>query len=283
MNGQTLKTYSGDWDNPEGKITYFYTENKETGERIKTGSVTFDDHDPIFNLKIKGQYKNNFKDGIWVYTSIYKDYDEDDTGSKYVTGTLITTATYKKGIPNGVWTSVSNLKYRNRYYDARLRKTVWGNYGLPITESVKAYLENGQIINEVTFKTYDEISEKYTITTATIDTNGKLNGKFSEKTGDIELNMTFADNIAVKCYEKNYQTGKIENLNPETYGRYYEIFQHMNPIIKRLMFLYVHLPGDIRYVYEYRGPRGDNVYPWRYNEWIWKLSDTTLVHTKITE
>ena len=62
VNAQTLKTYSGKFLG--GQATYTYRDNPEGG-RIYEGKFTF----TRGNLHVEGNYKNDKKDGLWIYTN----------------------------------------------------------------------------------------------------------------------------------------------------------------------------------------------------------------------
>lgn len=63
--GQTLKTYSGLYE--DGKATYTYYED-ENGERVKHGRYTYSRRDIVVGTYyVTGNYKNNRKDGKWTY------------------------------------------------------------------------------------------------------------------------------------------------------------------------------------------------------------------------
>lgn len=74
--GQTLKTYSGLYE--DGKATYTYYED-ENGERVKHGKFTYNKTDKgigvgggmavsyATTISASGSYKNSMKDGKWTY------------------------------------------------------------------------------------------------------------------------------------------------------------------------------------------------------------------------
>ena len=74
--GQTLKTYSGLYE--DGKATYTYYED-ENGERVKHGKFTYSKTDKglgvgggmavsyATTISASGNYKNGMKDGKWIY------------------------------------------------------------------------------------------------------------------------------------------------------------------------------------------------------------------------
>ena len=73
--GQTLKTYSGLYE--DGKATYTYYED-ENGERVKHGKFTYNKTDKglgvgggmavsyATTISASGNYKNGMKDGKWI-------------------------------------------------------------------------------------------------------------------------------------------------------------------------------------------------------------------------
>jgi hypothetical protein len=106
---QVIKTYSGPYkiDKTIGyirfyllneKATYSYFENKDS-ERVKTGAFNYtgsqSGNGVSLNIKVSGNYKNNFRSGVW--NSVISVID----GSDYVK--MITNLNYDNGQPNGLW------------------------------------------------------------------------------------------------------------------------------------------------------------------------------------
>jgi len=65
LQAQTIKTYSGPYEN--GKATYQYYEDNN-GERIYNGPFTYKSIDGT--IRITGTYKNGKRNGSWLCTLI---------------------------------------------------------------------------------------------------------------------------------------------------------------------------------------------------------------------
>jgi hypothetical protein len=74
VNSQSLKTYKGKY-NDKGKVEYQYFEN-ENYERVLQGSFIYKEEKYISKKRnyngiiIKGNYKNDLKDGFWIYKKV---------------------------------------------------------------------------------------------------------------------------------------------------------------------------------------------------------------------
>ena len=107
-SSQTIKTYSGPYAN--GTATYQYYENSNY-ERIYNGSFHYTakiSYEKIFDacsicgVEVTGNYKENKKDGDWVFKLNHENYSEIVTGS------------FDKGFFNGKWTTtkISNANQK---------------------------------------------------------------------------------------------------------------------------------------------------------------------------
>ena len=250
-NGQTVKTYSGTWSNPEGKITYSYIEDKTTGERIKNGPVSFTSiNNQNMNISVKGTYKNNLKEGVWTYNASITSEKDRENNNFYTSGTSICTGTYKKGIPNGAWTVTETTKTRKTHYDENLRKSVWENFSTPIVQVVRAQFSNGIPIKDIYLKKYgDRLSDGYIVTTASFDTTGKLNGKYTITEGNSVTTCTYKCDTLITETIKDIETGKISTYNKVSWGGQTRTWIYRD--VNEIMFLLIFLPGDILYSYPY--------------------------------
>lgn len=87
--GQTIKNYTGSYD--EGTATYQYYEN-ENYERILNGNFTY----KVYDYIITGQFKNNLRTGQWKAITTNK-----NNTNKQLT-TEVVTATYVEGNLEGI-------------------------------------------------------------------------------------------------------------------------------------------------------------------------------------
>ncbi len=89
------------------KVSYQYYEN-EKSERIFHGFFKVDDKD----LKIDGQYKNNYKDGLWKISALGPmDYFSNDVNDIFQLDTL---ANFSKGKLNGKCSAIGVDKKTNK-------------------------------------------------------------------------------------------------------------------------------------------------------------------------
>jgi formylglycine-generating enzyme len=135
---QNTKQFQGNYEN--GTATYQYYEN-ENFERIFQGSFKYkgtvvDALKGKINLSVTGQYKQNKKDGKWIYTL-------SDPALKGITE--IVTGSYTDGLMGGEWTSVTTINNTKK----TVKKTI-------------AHFRNNKISGEIKFDysayTYKEYS-----------------------------------------------------------------------------------------------------------------------------
>lgn len=81
--GQTLQTYTGNYES--GTATYQYYEN-ENYERVLNGNFTYNQRT---HYSITGQFKDNLRNGVWKATATEKNYNDQKISIKVVTATYI--------------------------------------------------------------------------------------------------------------------------------------------------------------------------------------------------
>jgi len=96
LNGQTVKTYSGQYEG--GTATYQYYEN-ENYDRILHGSFQYKIGQS--SVVVNGQFNNNLRNGLWKITrnnkDLYSDYKTIETvTANYIDGNLNGVCSYTK-------------------------------------------------------------------------------------------------------------------------------------------------------------------------------------------
>src|ERR1700744_6072042 len=86
-SAQVLKTYNGNYQgifaDENGKAIFTYYDDNATGERVRQGLFKFtlvqnDNQLGSFTKTISGSYNKNLKNGPWIYSLTYKDFDRDE-------------------------------------------------------------------------------------------------------------------------------------------------------------------------------------------------------------
>lgn len=107
LKAQTVKSYTGPFtvSSAEGTATYQYIEDPSTGSRVFNGKFSFSGKIGGKLIEtIEGNYKNNLKDGLWVYNT------KTVPGIRTVSDQKFS-GTYKDGYPDGTWTLNSTTKF----------------------------------------------------------------------------------------------------------------------------------------------------------------------------
>ena len=141
---QEIKQYSGEYPNgagTPGKATYYYYLKGD--DRIKSGAFSYTQYIKTtygyYNAAISGSYKDNYKNGTWVYSITYSDYN---TGydNLYSTGSIKLISNYLDGIPNGNWSYTEINKARSTTLSG------WTAYDINPTVSVNANFIKGCLV-----------------------------------------------------------------------------------------------------------------------------------------
>lgn len=189
--GQTLKTYSGLYEG--GKATYTYYED-ENGERVKHGKFTYDKGIEGSGVGIgaasgrmmsyttthhvSGNYKNNMKDGEWIYKRQTKSGD-------HIFGAFSAVINYAEGNMQGLLNSES-VGYQFQ-------------------------MKNNRIIGPVT-KTVKEKNENWSIS-GQFDDDGFPDGVWTKKYesgGNLYINTEkYVHGLLISDQIKNESTGEI--------------------------------------------------------------------------
>lgn len=220
ITAQTLKTYTGPYpdgrnDNWRGKATYSYRED-ELGQRIYEGPCTYS-YKYVMGLDTaKGQFKNDEKDGRWVYVS---------TGG--YTRTII--ANYKNGLYDGAYS-----------YEEKDPKT--GR----INRSVKATFRNDGLVGSLVYMNGSD-----TFVKGQYDDKGRKQGKWEHQyRGEVKYTYLFTDDVCTKGIKMNLQTGDVSEASFSVVEEYWGFQRHddLENIIHRSRYHGWGLGGDGREV-----------------------------------
>lgn len=220
ITAQTLKTYTGpypDGRNPNwrGKATYSYRED-ELGQRIYEGPCTYSSKYGMGLATAKGQFKNDEKDGRWVYVS---------TGG--YTRTII--ANYKNGLYDGAYS-----------YEEKDPKT--GR----INRSVKATFRNDGLVGSLVYMNGSD-----TFVKGQYDDKCRKQGKWEHQyRGEVKYTYLFTDDVCTKGIKMNLQTGDVSEASFSVVEEYWGFQRHDNleNIIHRSRYHGWGLGGDGRKV-----------------------------------
>ena len=189
--GQTLKTYSGLYEG--GKATYTYYED-ENGERVKHGKFTYDKGMEGTGVGVgaisgrmmsfttthhaSGNYKNNMKDGEWIYKR------QTNSGG-HIFGAFSAVINYAEGNMQGLLNSES-VGYRFQMKNNRITG--------PVTKTVKRKNENWSISGQ-------------------FDDDGFPDGTWTKKyelDGNLYVNTEkYVHGLLISSQIKNESTGEI--------------------------------------------------------------------------
>lgn len=240
--GQTLKTYSGLYE--DGKATYTYYED-ENGERVKHGKFTYSKADKglgvgggmavsyATTMSASGNYKNGMKDGKWTYKNktaggsiTFADFSAD---INYVDGRMEGTLSNAgvifqmknnriigqvkkvKNTQNENWTMIGQFDEEG-FPDGTWTKNYksYGNLYVDTEKYVHGLLVAKQTINESTGKiTRYEFKD--------VNPQEYLAAYQSGKDSTIVGKLICQENIYFKQGEKNYSHLE-DGLMPEVFG-----------------------------------------------------------------
>ena len=274
---QELQKYSGHYDNGmpvPAEAIYTYYKAKNNVDKIKHGkfryTVKSKSRDYKFNQSFTGMYHNNLKDKEWLYRLNIRDYFKNKQ-DYYVSGAISLTAHYKKGVPDGKWIFISELKRRKRISAGS--KNDWDRY-LP-EEIIKITLNfrNGMLVDSVKIHTsYGDELDGFFDKNGMCDKkwiyieNGKKtiieysNGlKKSEKIISVSdsktiSNKVFSDDIDMhaefivqKTQDLPFELDTFSILRNKSNFMVSMIF---NNIFNDKYFCYRYIPGDLMYYFE---------------------------------
>ena len=218
LQAQTIKTYSGPYEN--GKATYQYYEDNN-GERIYNGPFTYKGIDGT--IKITGTYKNGKKNGSWLCTL---------TNYYYIVMTMSGTihTNYLDGNREGSWTY--SLSSSVSKFDVSGKETETGR--LTFLNNVPT----GEYFYSNAYKANSNAGhdENNTIIKGAFDKNGYKTGKWEIKT--LSNNLPKEE---IKKYKRGYcywyisrisSTGEInEKFDSTEYANNY--FNNENEVFKK--------------------------------------------------
>ena len=183
---QNIKTYSGKFSDAQytGNAEYQYYEN-ENYERIYHGAFIFTRGEPNSTLssgiyrEIRGNYNENWKDGIWIYKSKYE----------------ILTGNFKMGLPNGEWTHKELDRKSNEMI--LVEKANYNNGKL-----TGDYYYKGEVGCSSGYMTHAEIE-------GNINDNGYLDGEWIIKWDNIEDRRKYKEGVLYFRLTRNIQNGDV--------------------------------------------------------------------------
>lgn len=198
--GQTVKTYSGNYE--DGQATYHYFEN-EILERVYDGSFVFkrtiansSNWQGKPNVEITGNFKDNKKDGKWTYKN-----------------------EYLKSFPEGGYREFAMCSYRAGKLNGFCTLTDYSIRTNEILRKSTASFEDGKLVGKFSFK--DNYSRFYftNSTCSKLSVNGQFNkeGKFDStwhityKGNDesYEYIMKFKNGVLFWALHRNLSTGDV--------------------------------------------------------------------------
>jgi len=215
--GQTLKTYKGKYEKSKGVVEYQYFENKNY-ERVFQGHFLYKEEKYISKKRnydgiiIKGNYKNNLKDGLWTYKKIvnhkvkFKNpqdvllysmdyinyYGTEPNYDKFpvdylpnpINETILIKGNYVSGAKNGIW-------------------TIEGKNNGEITYNCKMMFNMDTLTGKYIYKT-PTVSE-----TGQFDNHGFKIGTWKYKTEETEIINKYKDGYLYWQLKRNNMSGEI--------------------------------------------------------------------------
>lgn len=193
-----LKTFSGDYPLSgdffwvKGKATYTYNESADY-TKVKNGAFSFSadmngtdfgqSSRARFQESVKGQYKNNLKEGLWTHIITMTNIDNNNA-------TITSTVNYKDGIPNGSW-----------------KMKITDNKTAAVTESISINFKNGIMTGAYSA---NESSRGITLS-GTLDENGYFHGKQSRIDYGNETITEYNHGKKTLSLNRNVQSGEVSN------------------------------------------------------------------------
>ena len=189
---QTLKTYSGSFEN--GTATYHYYEN-ENSERVYHGSFSYKSDE----LKITGSFKNNFRDGKWVIIKTKREYIKSLFKPEYPIEE-VSSGFYKNGNLEGKWS-----------YQSKAKAT--GN----ILKSSTVNFKNNIIVDKYVFVDNDEkVNLEFNLNKVGLF-NGSYKLSYKKALVPFEDIRKYKNGVRYFQLHRNIQTGEIlekSEINP---------------------------------------------------------------------
>ncbi|SDC96467.1 hypothetical protein [Williamwhitmania taraxaci] len=196
------KTFTGELG--DGKMTYHYYEDSNTGNRIRHGAFKYSEYTAVdgavYSVLFTGNYNHGFKDGSWKYLITRKDVLVDD--GVYQTGSINLLLSYKSGMPNGVWSYSENNKLRKHKYTQG--GWIWGAFEIVPSQSVIVNFKNGVVAGPFKMKTdYFDVSGQF-------DVKGLMTGKWSIiDVGISQIELDALNGVVSKFVKRNVSNGKV--------------------------------------------------------------------------
>lgn len=198
MIGLSQKTskYDGPFVNGQktpGHASYTYLVDA-SGKQVKHGSFRYSvkvkEEDYRVNHSFSGNYKQGLKNDQWNYQVNTKDYPKDDQGYYYTT-TMLLTANYVAGMPNGKWTYSIFEQRRKKVIENN--KYEWTDYEDVKDVKISIKFKNGIIIDTLTI--VDKFG--YSITTISNDA-GFLVDSFLVNSASKNMEFVFSDGFLTR-------------------------------------------------------------------------------------
>lgn len=194
------KTYQGtyplggDFSWVTGKATYTYTEDASYN-KIKNGGFLFTSDmngqelqqlsTSRYQQTVKGQYKENLKDGAWSHSIIM-------TNISRTYASIESKVAYAKGLPNGVWSMTAMNTKTNK-----------------VDETMMATFKNGVLFG--TFKYKNDPNEVEV--TGTCDENGYMHGKVTIISYGTEKITEYVHGVPKISVNRDVKSGEVSSKN----------------------------------------------------------------------
>lgn len=185
--GQTLQNFSGSYEASEyNKGTATYTYYERDYERYYHGVFTYKQRDDLYNVTITGNFKDNLRNGKWVFKENQK--DEFFLSTKYNGYSAIAEGNYIDGKRDGKW----------------IYKRIENTTNKILIEST-AFYKNGVLVGDLKFTCVTEwLSKKGINFICTFDENGNLYGDWKLKYKENGINRE-----DIRKYENDKLTFQI--------------------------------------------------------------------------
>lgn len=208
---RTLKTEVIDYK--DGKVSYQCYEDSKTSELIKHGEFKYivnqKSAQGSYLLTVTGFFKDGYRDGLWSFS--IKQIDFPNLNGTFTTGILISTQSYKNGVPNGAWRVDETRKTRELYYQHG--RYVWGAYSNIYKEFFSTIFRDGIATGITTY----QIDGKGN--TLNLNNEGFLTGNIIADGIGTRLELSFNNKgVITKHVERQVSTGKVvykSDFDPE--------------------------------------------------------------------
>ncbi len=198
----TLRT-----DFPEpGEVTYYYYTHER--QRIMHGIYRYrlrwqNDQRQRINQNISGSMAHGMKTGSWSYNIGVLDYFPDREGNFYSYDIQLN-ASYKDGIPHGVW-QLNKTTKRRKKAEHHARKT-WGDYDYENNYTLGLTFNMGQLTDSIW------LSDKGAgiDIRGSFDENGFYHGTWITRQEESILTETYYHGVVTRRVQRNAETGGIQ-------------------------------------------------------------------------